>query len=33
MVLARAKNMFLKGKDNAKKGRFGAADSGGGWGI
>jgi hypothetical protein len=33
MVLAIANNMFLKGKDNAKTGRFGVADSGGGWGI
>jgi hypothetical protein len=32
-TLARANSMFLKGKDNAKKRCFGAADSGGGRGI
>ena len=33
MVLARVNNVFLKGDDNAKKGCFGVADSGGGRGI
>jgi hypothetical protein len=32
-TLARANNMFLKGKDNAKKGRFSDTYSGGGRGI